>query len=467
MPTTSELVAVDLLNNRRLLLWIAAGTSVPAGIPPDSRTAGGLANQLALIHFGRQEEVDREMGQPFNLAELAQRITKARVRDLIIQQGWDELEGTAGHHAIAALKCEGFDVDVVTINYDPLIENGLKTLNLQPVIVCSPGQVHLLTDNVLHVIKLHGCPFSDRNLNNLIMLAADLRTPQRWIVNFLRGRLQERIFIYSGFSGNVDYVRDAVAQIYGDLEGHVPGAYAVDIVSSGTVFAAGNSLGEFYQHCGVIPERYTADGSDRFFEDVANRVFRGIMLNELEDASEDAAEYQQPISFGLSRTIRGLEHAAVRGFARRLLALSKNKVVRLRDVDLRGAIKWMLLLTSSGILEDSSFRPVLTLPFNPGLDSHASDPIVIIDGLRKNALHCRERLKERICENDFKEEFRLRGLARCYFIIINCVSFIDASTLDIVPREEDTTVEGYDPAVCYDENSLLGSFGDMVKRFAR
>jgi len=61
----------------------------------------------------------------------------------------------------------------------------------------------------------------------------------------LNGRLQERVFVYSGFSGNAPYVWEAIKRVTLALEGQLNNAFAVDVLPAAVVFAEGNTLGAF------------------------------------------------------------------------------------------------------------------------------------------------------------------------------------------------------------------------------
>lgn len=108
----------------------------------DSPGREGLAHQLALIHYeDAVERVREQLGEEFCLADLAAQLGKSRVRDLIIQLGWNALRGNAAHRAIASLASEGFRVEIVTVNYDPLLERELRESNVNPEVISAAGMV--------------------------------------------------------------------------------------------------------------------------------------------------------------------------------------------------------------------------------------------------------------------------------------------------------------------------------------
>jgi NAD-dependent SIR2 family protein deacetylase len=121
-----------------LLLWIGAGNSFSSGVPLDRDDDQGLAFRLASIHYNNDlAQMNTALGQNFRLADLAAVIGRARIRELIVQQGWIDLPLSASHRAIAALLAEGFNVEIVTVNYDPLLEKALDEEGLGPTVIYS------------------------------------------------------------------------------------------------------------------------------------------------------------------------------------------------------------------------------------------------------------------------------------------------------------------------------------------
>src|SRR5713101_7499200 len=118
----------------RVLFWIGAGTSCapPPRIPADSTDENGLAFRLALDHYGNRELIRVNVGEGFRLSRLAALLGRGRVRDLLLQQGWGDLEPTKAHRAMAALVAEDLNIELVTINYDPLLEKALRNIGLTP-----------------------------------------------------------------------------------------------------------------------------------------------------------------------------------------------------------------------------------------------------------------------------------------------------------------------------------------------
>jgi SIR2-like domain len=466
MPDVAKHIASEIIRGKKVLIWIGAGTSFTAGIPTDAADKHGIAWILALIHYGDEQAVIQQMGMTFRLADLTLKLGKGRIRDLLLQLGWTDLTPAPAHQAIAALIVEGFHIDVVTTNFDPLLERSIELLDSKTEVVFSGATVGLLSEEAIAVVKVHGCPYLDPNPEHLLLLEAELLRPPAWVVNFLNGRLQERIFVYSGFSGNAPYVWESIGQVRVALEGQLNSTFAVDLAPADTVFASGNTLGAFYVHCQVEQANYAEGGADNLFDEVADRVFRelllaqiGLALNEVKQLGAQSAEFLETIT-------KELPYETIRGFAKRVRYLAKPQNSRVRDVDLVGAFTWMILLTSKGVLEASSFRPRLSCPYHPGPVSLASAPIVFLDGSQKQALLCRAQIHELANQKAFKQEFQLAAVPRWFAVVFNCRGVMDDTELDVIPREANATVAGYDPVICRDENSLLAAMDDLPSEFA-
>src|SRR5271155_1229512 len=135
---SATLIAEQILLRRQVLLWIGAGNSFVAGIPTDGNDESGVAFRLALVHWNNDRaQITNQLGDHFRIADLAQVLGKVRIRELLIQQGWIDLTPTKSHMAIAAIVAEGFPMEVVTVNYDPLLEIAERHEGLEPAIICS------------------------------------------------------------------------------------------------------------------------------------------------------------------------------------------------------------------------------------------------------------------------------------------------------------------------------------------
>jgi len=447
-------------------LWIGAGASVSAGVPADTADEHGLAYRLALIHYDNDPvRIATEVGQGFRLADLATRITKARVRELILQQGWGDLDLAPAHRAIAALVGEGFPIDIVTINLDPLLERALDREGLRPEVVYCAARCAALSQQGVFVVKLHGCPYRDNNSENLLILASDLELPPPWVETFLRGRLLERVFVYVGFSGNAEYVRESVRVVSDILGRNGRPSFGVDVQSSNEVFLAGNRLGEFYGLSGVVEERYSRGGADLVFGDLANIVFRRLLVTAIEAATADAARHGCADSAWLAAIVTRMSYEQISSFVRRLGVLYRDVRPRIRGVALRQALKWMLILACRRLLEPASFRPVLAAPYRSRQEGAASAPIIFIDAYGKEAAICRDEIAEASKGDEFRSSFQVGAEPRWYAVILNCVGNVWESDTGVIARDQQSTARGYDPIVFVDENSMTNRMEHLESLF--
>jgi hypothetical protein len=459
-------MAAEILQRRKILLWVGAGNSCSAGIPADTDNENGLAYRLALIHYNNDvAQIVASVGQGFRLADLAAVVGKPRIRELILQQAWIDFAVSESHRAIAALVAEGFHVEVVTVNYDPLLEKALSEEGVGPVIIFSAATYHKLTEDAAFVVKIHGCPFRDNDATHLLMLQGELAAPPAWVTTFLTGRLPERVFVYVGFSGNAEYVRQSIRTISIQLDGNVNQAFAVDIVPANEVFTNGNALGTFYSDSGVPAAQYSSAGADSLFREVANIVFRELMLSQLNSAATLAATHGCNDHAWLSEIITVMSYVHVRSFVRKLHSLSDDKPSRINKVVLKRIFKWMLILTCRGLIEKASFRPFLAFPYYPGPLGIAAAPIVFFDGLGQEVTVCCEDIRNLGKQEKFRSEWQIGAEPKWYAVIVNCVGNAQMPELEIIQMEKDSTARGYDPILFVDENTMVSEITNIEALF--
>jgi len=354
----------------------------------------------------------------------------------------------------------------VTVNYDPLLERGLDGEQLEPIIIYSAAVCRHLVEDAVFVIKVHGCPYEDPNAENLVMLPNELQQPPDWVRNFLNNRVQERIFLYVGFSGNASYVTDCVSTTTRTLEGNVHDAFAVDIVPANEIFESAHPLRHFFELTRVPPVNYSPVGSDDLFIEVANIVFRRLMLSELEAAAQLATRHGCENHNWLHDIVSHMNYEQLRGFVRKLSFFSEENPLRVRQVGVKKAFKWMLLLTCNGILDHRTFRPVLAAPYHPGPEGSASAPIVIFDGRDQEASDCLAEISKASKGEKFKRTFQVGGLARWYAIVVNCDGTLQDQGTSIIQREEDSVAREYSPVFVVDENTLVNRIDHLQELFA-
>jgi hypothetical protein len=449
-----------------LLLWIGAGNSFTSGVPLDKDDEQGLAFKLASIHYNNDlAQMNAALGQNFRLAELAVVIGRARIRELIVQQGWIDLPPSACHRAIAALLAEGFNVEIVTVNYDPLLEKALEEEGLGPVVIYSATTYQQLTEQAAFVVKIHGCPFRDHDPTHLVMMKEELSEPPGWVINFLTGRLPERVFVYVGFSGNAEYVRNCIRNISIQLNGNVNEAFGVDVRPAAEVFAAGDTLGQFYQESGVPQHKYNPSGSDVVFREVADRVFRKIAQLKLNSVIGSAHAHGCDNTAWLSEILDSMNYVQLRAFARKVQFLSSSKVLTVSRVAIERVFLWMLILVCRNLLEVGSFRPVLACPYYPGAGGAAAAPILFFDGSGHEVSFSCEQLRKLAVQESFKSAYQIGAEPKWFAVIVHCIGNVTSTGSEIIDRDPDSAAKGYDPIIFVDENTMVSQDATLGRLF--
>jgi SIR2-like domain len=449
-----------------LLLWIGAGNSFSSGVPLDRDDAEGLAFRLASIHYNNDgAQIATALGATFRLADLAAVIGRARIRELIVQQGWIDLPISAAHRAIAAMVAEGFNVEIVTVNYDPLLEKALDEEGLSPTVIYSAATYRQLTEQSAFVIKIHGCPFRDNDPNHLVMMKEELSEPPPWVITFLKGRLPERVFIYVGFSGNADYVRNCIRTISAQLDGNINEAFGIDVRATAEVFGAGNSLGQFYQESGVQETKYNQNGSDSVFREVADRVFRQIALDKLDAVKGNANAHGCANTGWLAAILNSMNYEQLRTFAKRVHLLPQSRVLKVSQVAIDRVFLWMLMLAHRNILDANSFRPILACPYYPGGNGTAVAPVMFFDGARQEVSFSCDHLKKNAVQESFKTTYQIGAEPRWFAVIVNCIGNVSHAGNEIIARDPDSAAKGYDPIIFVDENTLVSQVASLERIF--
>ncbi len=435
-------------------------------MPLDRDDDQGVAFRLASIHYNNDlAQMNTALGQNFRLADLAAVIGRARIRELIIQQGWIDLPLSASHRAIAALLAEGFNVEIVTVNYDPLLEKALDEEGLVPTVIYSAATYRQLTEQAAFVIKIHGCPFRDNDPGHLVVMTEELAEPPAWVVTFLTGRLPERVFVYVGFSGNAEYVRNCIRNISAQLNGNLNEAFAIDIQAAVDVFTAGNSLGQFYQESGVPQHKYSPNGSDVVFREVADRVFRQIAHLKLNAVTPSANAHGCAITAWLVDVLNSMNYVQLRSFARRVQFLPSSKILTVSQVAIDRVFFWMLILACRKIVEASSFRPVLACPYYPGANGTATAPLLFFDGSRQEVTFSCEHLKSSAVQEGFKSAYQIGAEPRWFAVIVNCIGNVSKAGTEIIDKDADSAAKGYDPIIFVDENTMVSQEATLERMF--
>lgn len=405
-------IAERIVQKEKLFFLLGAGASISAGIPPDVPTSEGLGWTLALSETGNPDVARERFGEEICLKDLLLGVDKAQFRQLLLKQNWWALEPTRCHDVIARLMLEGYHIDLATINYDPLCEIAFRRLGHKAKVFCSRETIACLREDGPLVLKIHGCPYTDQNPDNLLVTEEDLRVGRPWIENMVRSRIQERHCIYVGFSCNVDYIVTSVDSVVKDIGVEVLSTFIIDIKSSEEVFGAESTLPltQFTKSLGLEREQYCSAEADDFFAQLGDSTTRLILATQLDLAINEANEIR-PFSGEIEDAANGIRQNII---DRLKYVYAYNFVARLKgnpqafiplnaaSDDIRVAFKWILALIGSQFIPPTAVIPVLAYPFK----ANNSSPEIIIfsgDGSRHIddfARHIEERYKK---DEDFRK----------------------------------------------------------------
>ena len=429
MPVAQD-IADRIVTNQRLFILLGAGASAgqPARIPVDMQGPNGIGWLLAITDTGDADLAREKFGQNPRLADLLQAIDKARFRELLLRQNWQALEPNQAHEVLARLYLEGFRIELATVNYDPLLEKALRKLGAGVQIVCSRDALEPFREGKYSVFKIHGCPYTESNPENLLVTEQDLQQGRPWTRRMLLSRFQESHCVYVGFSGNAEYVLSDIRVIAQESQRQILSSFAVDIRGAEEVFAGTPStpLARFVQTLGIARERYCGDGADSVLEEVADVVARSILNRQMTLAIDDATQIcnRRAEVEGIANRIREtvlahLNHIYAYDFVARLEAgLDGHRTLQGAEESLRGTFKWILTLIVSGILARDSVAPVFSYPFKrrtgPPIVVFAGDGFIHVDAY---ANRVEERLNQ---DSNFRRSIGCESDATVVAIVLRC-----------------------------------------------
>ena len=148
----AEFIRVNRTSNKKFVVMLGAGASVGAKVPPMARLVKEVIDRYD--HGGRGTDHER-----------FDRVWKAvdrETRGNILKEFLDK-EPSKGHRSLSRLIEKGYFDAVITFNYDDLLEQSLKELNIDHKL-CVRGEhtdevfaEYMLKDNGLpRVLKIHG-----------------------------------------------------------------------------------------------------------------------------------------------------------------------------------------------------------------------------------------------------------------------------------------------------------------------
>jgi hypothetical protein len=205
-------------NKGAFALLLGSGVSRPAGIPTGWEIALDLIRQIAILEKQKtpdnpekwfleyfKEEVDYS-----NILEKLTKTSEERINLLkkhfepsSNDSNADLKKPTIAHQRIAQLVQDGYIKVIVTTNFDRLIENSLKDLGIEPVVISNPAHVEHtipLIHNRITVIKING-DYLDTNFLNI---KSELSEYDNRIKNLLTFIFENFGIISAGWSAKWD-----------------------------------------------------------------------------------------------------------------------------------------------------------------------------------------------------------------------------------------------------------------------
>ena len=252
-------------------LLLGSGVSKAAGIPTGWEVVLDLVSKLARMSGEEPEDPCQwykdKYGTEPNYSELLELIAPTSAgRQQLQRQYWEgdspdaTKQPTAAHKAIADLVKRGFVKVIITTNFDRLVENALREVGVEPMVLRSSDDVAGMTplDHInCCVLKLHGDYMDERVRNTTDELA---KYPD--VVSQLINRIfDEYGLVICGWSGEWDVA------LSGALRRASPRRYT-------SYWAAHDGLGDDAKH--IVATRdarvIEIESADRFFGNLSSLV---------------------------------------------------------------------------------------------------------------------------------------------------------------------------------------------------
>jgi hypothetical protein len=275
---------VTRVNNAEVAFFVGAGCSIeePAKLPRAQQLAD------ALVEKGLGESGDTLE----DVAEECQRRGKNVLSEALPKAEWRSKPCNWAHRVLSQLAKEGLTSEVITTNWDTLIEHGLRNGGVPYTPVVSP---QLLREGGVaggvRVAKIHGC--IDHPEEPLRATQADLEDwAQEWaraLFDYL-ARVMTFVFVgYSGAAGSVTITLDAIAQ----GGGRPSTDYVID--PAGRESLAGSEHGEaFVNALGDDSDRFLPMTSGVFFESLRVAIFPLLLQRPWQVVSDQVDLLCQP-----------------------------------------------------------------------------------------------------------------------------------------------------------------------------
>ncbi|TDD68054.1 hypothetical protein E1262_16750 [Jiangella aurantiaca] len=201
-------------------LLIGAGASYSSGIPVAWGVLVDLCRQVALaegVDLGQEAPEkwwERTRGDEPTYGRLLEKLAKTPALRQALLENYFEVtaeereaglkQPTAAHHGIARLVADGAIKVIITLNFDRLIEQALRTAGIEPTVITHPSEIvgmrplHQLDCVVIH---LHG---DYKNPDSMLNADAELETYAPQTQKLLERILDDYGLVVAGWSATYD-----------------------------------------------------------------------------------------------------------------------------------------------------------------------------------------------------------------------------------------------------------------------
>jgi hypothetical protein len=205
-------------NKGAFALLLGSGVSRPAGIPTGWEIALDLIRQIAILEKkGTPDNPEKWFQEYFkeelDYSNILEKLTKtSEERVNLLKRHFEPSNNdsnadlkrpTIAHQRIAQLVQDGYIKVIVTTNFDRLIENSLKDLGIEPVVISNPAHVEHtvpLIHSRITVIKING----DYLNTNFLNIKSELNEYDNRIKNLLTFIFENFGLISAGWSAKWD-----------------------------------------------------------------------------------------------------------------------------------------------------------------------------------------------------------------------------------------------------------------------
>jgi hypothetical protein len=212
-------ISYSLFNNKgTFALLLGSGISRSSGIPTGWDIVIDIINQIAILRKEKCKPTPEEwfiktFGEEPDYSNLLEKLTKTKEERLNLLRPYfepndNEIEErlkkpTIAHKQIAQLVKKGYIKVIITTNFDRLIENALKEIGIEPVVISNPNHIENtipLIHSKITIIKINGDYLDTSFLN----IKSELIKYDKRVEDLLKYIFENFGLISSGWSAKWD-----------------------------------------------------------------------------------------------------------------------------------------------------------------------------------------------------------------------------------------------------------------------